>query len=104
MRNLLYYLDKQNKKNIRMVERTSLADIGWKEIDLEEVLISNMDRMLDEENLMPIFSQRSFQEEPDIMALDKKGILYILELKRDKSNEKNLLQVLRYGQIYGQKN
>lgn len=86
-----------------MVERKTLESINWKEKDLEELIENNMDRVLDEENLMPIFTERAYQEEPDIMALDRKGVLYLLELKRTKGSEENLLQVLRYGQIYGQK-
>ncbi|WP_085522680.1 EVE domain-containing protein [Tuberibacillus sp. Marseille-P3662] len=100
---MLYYLDDHDKQNLRMLKRSNLKKIGWKEKDLEELLEKNMDRVFDEENLMPIFSERRFQEEPDIMALDHEGKLYIFELKRWASNSGNLLQVLRYGQIYGQK-
>lgn len=35
------------------------------------------------------------------MALDKEGNLYIFELKAWESRSENLLQALRYGQIYG---
>ena len=38
------------------------------------------------------------------MALDAKGTLYIFELKAWESQPENILQVLRYGQIYGQYN
>ena len=38
------------------------------------------------------------------MALDKNGELYIFELKRWGSNQENILQVLRYGQIFGKSN
>ncbi|MCA1010664.1 EVE domain-containing protein [Halobacillus halophilus] len=101
---MLYYLDHGERDNLRMLKRSNLNKVGWKEKDLEELLVKNLDRILDEETLMPIFTERSFQEEPDIMALDHTGKLYIFELKRWKSNEENLLQVFRYGQIYGQKN
>ena len=36
------------------------------------------------------------------MAIDDKGDLYIFELKAWESQSINLLQALRYGQIYGQ--
>ena len=36
-----------------------------------------------------------------MLALDKEGKLYIFELKRWQSNQENILQVLRYGQIFG---
>lgn len=54
--------------------------------------------------MFTIFTERKFQEEPDIIALDKNGDLYIFELKRWSSNQENLLQVLRYGQKFGQYN
>ncbi|WP_083270823.1 EVE domain-containing protein [Bacillus marinisedimentorum] len=98
---MLYYLDDADKKNLRMVKRTNLDQMGWLEQDLEELLSNNIERLLDEQSLMPIFRQRRMQEEPDIMALDKEGTLYIFELKRWKSSSENLLQVLRYGQIFG---
>lgn len=50
---------------------------------------------------MPIFKERKFQEEADIMASDTNGNLYIFELKRWQAKEENLLQVLRYGQLFG---
>lgn len=50
---------------------------------------------------MTIFTERQGQEEPDILALDRKGNLYLFELKKWSSNKENLLQVLRYGQLFG---
>ena len=44
---------------------------------------------------------RRWQEEPDLMAVDKDGALYIFELKAWESHPSNLLQVLRYGQKFG---
>jgi hypothetical protein len=44
---------------------------------------------------------RQWQEEPDLMAVDKSGNLYIFELKAWEAHSSNLLQVLRYGQIFG---
>lgn len=81
--------------------KTNLSDRGWTEENLEKMLIENIHDFVSERSLMPIFKQRKRQEEPDIMALDKKGNLYIFELKRWISDTENLLQVLRYGQIYG---
>ena len=49
---------------------------------------------------MTIFTERKGKEEPDILALDKNGDLYIFELKRWGSDQENLLQVLRYGQLF----
>jgi hypothetical protein len=99
---LLYILNDSNKHALSTLERVTLESIGWNEKDLENMLINNLDRFLSEEALMPIFRERSHQEEPDIMAMDRIGNLYFLELKRWKSNQENLLQVFRYGQIFGQ--
>lgn len=45
---------------------------------------------------------RQWQEEPDLMAIDENGDLWIFELKAWESRQSNLLQALRYGQKYGQ--
>ena len=57
---------------------------------------------MQDEELLLIMQSRKWQEEPDLMAIDGNGALYIFELKAWESREYNLLQVLRYGQIYGQ--
>ena len=48
-----------------------------------------------------LVSERTRQEEPDILAIDSNGDLYIFELKRWEGKQENLLQVLRYGQLFG---
>lgn len=65
------------------------------------MIVENIDDFISSRSLMPIFKERKFQEEPDIMALDTNGNLYIFELKRWQAKEENLLQVLRYGQLFG---
>jgi hypothetical protein len=50
---------------------------------------------------MVIGKERRWQEEADLFALDRAGTLYIFELKRWQSSPENLLQVMRYGQIFG---
>ena len=52
-------------------------------------------------DLMTIFQERKWQEEPDIIAMNGQGDLYIFELKRIQSNEDNILQLLRYAQNMG---
>lgn len=96
---VLYYLESKGKN--QKVKKTTLENIGWLEEDLENMLIENIDDFISSRTLMPIFKERKFQEEPDIMALDERGNLYIFEVKRMSSDEENLLQVLRYGQIFG---
>lgn len=99
---MLYRL--KEDKNYEKVKRTTLANIGWKEKNLEDLLSKNINDLIYSNDLMTIFTQRVWKEEPDILALDVTGDLYIFELKRWASNPENLLQVLRYGQLYGGSN
>ena len=99
---MLYKLkDENNVKSYEMVKKTTLGGFGWKEKDLENIISDNIEDFINSEELMTIFTERQGQKAPDIMALDKNGDLYILELKRVKGEEKTLLQVLGYGQQYG---
>lgn len=100
---MLYKLDTIGKRYSK-VNRVTLSSIGWKELDLQELLSNHLQDLISASELMTIFNERPRQEEPDILALDKNGDLYIFELKRWSSNQENLLQVLRYGQLYGNSN
>jgi hypothetical protein len=99
---MLFYLDKEDKTVLTSVQPTTLQKLGWLEKDLENLVAKYIDRIVREDQLLVIHQQRQHQEEPDILALDKEGNLHIFELKRWGSNQENLLQVLRYGQIFGQ--
>ena len=102
---MLYKLNKlENKEEYTKVKRVSLASMGWKEKDLENLLSNNIQDFISSNDLMTIFTERQRQEEPDILALDKNGDLYIFELKRWSGKQENLLQVLRYGQLFGKSN
>lgn len=99
---MLYQLNQnRDKEQYRKVKRVTLADIGWKEHDLQNLLSKNIFDLISSTDLMTIFNERPMQEEPDILALDKEGDLYIFELKRWSGYTENLLQVLRYGQLFG---
>jgi len=98
---MLYKLDNSTKSDYQKVKRTTLSAAGWNEKDLENLLSKHISDLLSSNALMTIFTERPRQEEPDVLALDSKGELYIFELKSWKSNSENLLQVLRYGQLYG---
>lgn len=100
---MLYKIN-MNDKDYSKVNRVTLSCFGWKEIDLQELLSNHIQDLVSASELMTIFNERPRQEEPDILALDKNGDLYIFELKRWSSHQENLLQVLRYGQLYGNSN
>lgn len=102
---MLYKLNRlDNRHEYQKVKRVALADLGWKEKDLERLMSHNIQDFISSNDLMTIFTERSRQEEPDIMALDRHGDLYIFELKRWSGQQENLLQVLRYGQLFGRSN
>jgi hypothetical protein len=93
---------KKETKTISHIPRIRLCDIGWNEENFQRLLFENLEKVLQDEELLLIMQSRKWQEESDLMAIDGNGDLYIFELKAWESHEFNLLQVLRYGQIYGQ--
>jgi hypothetical protein len=90
-----------NSSGIEKVKEINLASFGLKEKDLENLVAKNIESIVRTDQLMVILQERSRQEEPDVLALDAKGVLFIFELKRWVSSSENLLQVLRYGQKFG---
>ena len=99
---MLFKLDKNNK-SYNNVKKITFNDIDWKENDLEDLVLKNIQDFISQD-LMVIFTKRDKQE-PLVMALDNKSDLYIFELNRfelnnEKLNGENLLQLLHYGQIY----
>ena len=99
---MLFYLNSEDKTALEPVKAASLDSIGWLEKDLENLLAEHIDKLLHEDLLFVIAQARPMQPEPDVMALDEDGALYLFELKRGKSSAENVLQVLRYGQRFGQ--
>jgi hypothetical protein len=83
----------------RRTER--LQTFGLDERALQDILFRSLDRLFPDDELILLMQSRHWQEEPDLMAVDKKGNLFIFELKAWESHSSNLLQVLRYGQLYG---
>ena len=100
---MLYRIEKITKDYAK-VNRVTLSSFGWKEEDLQELLSKHIQDLISSNELMTIFNERRRQEEPDILALDKDGDLYIFELKSWSSHQENILQVLRYGQLFGNSN
>jgi hypothetical protein len=78
-----------------------LKQFGLDERGLQDILFRSLDRLLGEDELLLLMQSRHWREEPDLMALDRDGKLYIFEIKVWESRSENLLQVLRYGQRYG---
>ncbi len=79
----------------------SLGNFGLDERALQDILFRSLDRLFPEDELVLLMQSRRWREEPDLMAIDKEGSLYIFELKIWESQTENLLQVLRYGQMFG---
>ena len=78
-----------------------LQSFGIDELKLQNILFRSLDRLFPDDELILLKQSQRWQEEPDLMAVDKDGTLYIFELKVWESHPSNLLQVLRYGQIFG---
>jgi len=78
-----------------------LQTFGLDERGLQDILFKTLDRLFPDDELILLMQSRRGPEEPDLMAIDKKGRLFIFELKAWESRPSNLLQVLRYAQLYG---
>lgn len=85
----------------KRVDGERLKTFGLDERGLQDILFRSLDRLLPDEELLLIAQSRHWQEEPDLLALDEKGTLYIFEIKVWESRSENLLQALRYGQLFG---
>ena len=98
---MFYELRTDDIKKSVPIQLKTPDDVGLKEKHIEEFLKSRLDEIVSADHLMLIGQERALQEEADLLALDKGGVLYIFELKRWQSNKENILQVMRYGQIFG---
>lgn len=97
---MLYKID-QPTTSIEKIKGTTLAKLELKEKDLENIIVENIESLVRTDQLLVIMQERSYKEEADILAVDECGSIYIFELKRWKSKQENILQVLRYGQKFG---
>ena len=98
---MLYKLNLANPELSDRVQIRVPADLGIFERHIETFFTTRLSELISENDLLLIGRERPFQEEGDLLALDKDGVLYIFELKRWESREENILQVLRYGQKFG---
>ncbi|WP_373508431.1 hypothetical protein [Thiocapsa sp.] len=78
-----------------------LQSFGLDERALQGIFFRSLDRLFPDDELLLLMQSRAWQEEPDLMAIDREGRLFIFELKAWESQASNLLQVLRYGQRFG---
>mgnify|MGYP000853282060 CR=1 FL=1 len=101
---MLYQFDTNSPASAARVPIQNPAAFGIKEKDIEIFFAAHLHELIPEDQLMLIGQERQRQEEADLFALDRKGTLYIFELKRWQSATENLLQVMRYGQIFGRYN
>ena len=98
---MLYKLNTNKVTSSARIKIKSPAEFDLTERDIEDFLKSRLHEVVSEDQLMLIGQERRFQEEADLLALDKEGQLYIFELKRWQSHSENLLQVMKYAQIFG---
>ena len=104
---MIYKIDINELKNGESIaydnkaKRISPEVLNITEKHIENYIANNIKEVLPTIDLMTIFQERKWQEEPDIIAMNGQGDLYIFELKRIQSNEDNILQLLRYAQKYG---
>ena len=78
---MLFYLNNSDRTQIKAVKNRTFADINWTEKDLENLIATNIAKLIPEDQLMVLFQQKPFDEAADIYALNKRGDLYIFELK-----------------------
>jgi hypothetical protein len=97
---MLLQINPKTRTAIRLVGKR-LKAFKVNERHLQDILFRSLDRLLPDDELLVLMQSKQWQEEPDILALDANGTLYIFELKAWDSSPQNLLQVLRYGQIFG---
>lgn len=101
----MLYKYNQTNKNLEELGFCDITDLDGREKDLEDLCAQNLWKMYAEDNLlMPILQERPYQEECDMGALNRNGDLVIFELKRCVSKEDATMQIMKYLQIYGQKN
>lgn len=73
------------------------------EKDLENLLAQNLlDKLFEDNALMAIYQERSFESKGDIYALAENGDLVVFELKRSMAGDDAMVQILRYAQTAGQ--
>ena len=97
---MLLTIDKTTHLTVKKIG-SRLQQFDLNERGLQDILFKSLDRLFPDDELILCMQSRRWQEEPDLMAIDKNGHPFIFELKAWESHPSNLLQVLRYGQLFG---
>jgi hypothetical protein len=97
---VLYKIKKAGDEKPTSLESSELSDQGWTEKDLENYLFKHLRDFLSAD--LMVVSQSKPGEQADLVALDREGDLWLLELKRGSGHSENLLQVMRYSQLFGE--
>lgn len=93
---MLYKLTQSPDKHFQAIDPVPFEGLP-KEKELEDLIAQNLwDVLFENNNLMPVFQERAWQEEADIYALNRQGDLVIFELKRDSAGAGAVHQALRY--------
>ncbi|MCL7748744.1 hypothetical protein [Halalkalibacter alkaliphilus] len=101
----MYHLS--NDKPVK-INATTFAEMNFKENDIEELLRKNIDMICDEEESMLIVGKQvrnSKQGISDLTAVDNKGNIVLIEIKRDRKDiegrkEAFEFQAIRYAASY----
>lgn len=101
LRGVLLRVDPRSGRTVRR-QGCHLWDFGVDERGFQAILFDNLEELLPDDELLLLMQSARGAEEPDLMAVDASGRLWLFEMKRGEGDQGNLLQVLRYGQIYGQ--
>jgi len=96
---MIYEIRKTRKQAPRPLDVSSLSEQGWREKDLEDYLFKHLPDLLSAD--LMVIGQSKPGEKADLVALDRDGELWLFELKKIGGQSENLLQVMRYSQIFG---
>ena len=89
---MLYEYD-VDSKNLQVMNQVSIGELNLLEKDLENFLA---EILKSDGEFMPIFQERNFRPEPDLVALDSNGNLIIFELKRYSAGSWTIHQIMNY--------
>lgn len=100
---MLYHLDiSKAAASLHPLAFKDFSALGMLEKDIETLINDHLlDVLLGEQPMMPVFRERSFQEEADLYALRPDGELVLFELKRGVAGSDAVHQILRYAQDAG---